>query len=104
MISDEEIEREQQRAEEALERHRESITSEQNCGNCRFWKMYDDPEHIYEIPVGWCHRFPKVYTGESNTGHGQEFKPRNWSSPMQFSHDWCGEHQPTPVDQAGENP
>lgn len=89
MISDREIEAEQARAEEALERHQ--MKTVERCGNCRFWKK--DHDHT-DGEEGWCRRYPPQLTQFDPSWDTNGCDPLAWASPRMSPREWCGEWQP----------
>lgn len=80
MISDREIEREQARAEEALERRDQKM--EERCGNCRF----------YDVGWGQCVRNPPVMFPA--LAEKDDFPLQTGFWPEVEEHFWCGEWKP----------
>lgn len=98
MISDRDIEREQARAEEALERRDQKM--EERCGNCRFWRgislheIYPADDIEEDGVIGDCRRYPPVL----NTSVPLEVSSHNefeWIHPIRCKTEWCGEWQPS---------
>lgn len=89
MLSDKDIEREQARAEEALERRDQKM--EERCGNCRFWEKDND---YTEENEGWCRRYPPQLSEFGEDGWSNGCNSMSWAFPRMTRTCWCGEWQP----------
>ena len=64
------------------------------CGTCRFWEP--DISHKPEVFEGECHiRAPQVVTDPDGA---TPFRRRHTVWPRTLHIDWCGEHEPKPID------
>lgn len=67
--------------------------SEQRCENCRFWEMDAGAAEVANgVRVGYCVRFPPVFTGgEEDDGMAGVLSLEQWSNPVTEPEYWCGE-------------
>lgn len=71
------------------------MSKKECCGNCRFfdWPVAAIPEGA-RANISFCDRYPPVFTGEP--GWEEAGESGNWSRPLVYESEFCGEFQPIP--------